>query len=212
MIIAIILAAGESRRMAGKSGEPILKQLLPYGKSTILETIIHTIQKSRIDQTVIVLGHQRNKIQPMIQKYPLHIIYNPQYKKGMLTSIQAGIRNALRLFPKITDMKKQDAIMIFLGDQPFINHSTIHKLIRSSRKYPQKILIPIHRKKRGHPVLLPRIYTKEILQIPVHKGLRELMQNHPDKIEEIPITKNSILRDIDTPEEYQREMKRLRRK
>src|SRR5664279_6348180 len=87
MNVAIILAAGESRRM----GEP--KQLLPFGGTTMLECVIDAFRSSRVDQIIVVLGHKAEEISQKLGTAPqLKIVKNPHYPQGMFTSVQAGLR------------------------------------------------------------------------------------------------------------------------
>lgn len=204
MIIAIVLAAGESTRMTMKTGEPRLKQLLPYAKRTIIESVLQTLLYSKMDEIVVVLGHQAELIKKKINDYNVHIALNKQYKKGMLSSIQCGVKYSQKRFGKT---KNEDAILLCLGDQPTVHPSVIEKLLQKFPTSKMGILIPVYRKKRGHPILIRTQYCNEILKIPLDKGLRELMQNHASDIQEIPVLSCSIIKDIDTPEEYTKALK-----
>jgi len=204
MIIAIVLAAGESTRMSGDTGKPVLKQLLPFGKSTILESVIQAIFSSRVDKIIVVLGHQATLIRKKIKKYNLETVVNWNYKKGMLSSIQCGVSYARKLFAKTKKSIPPDAIMIFLGDQPALCPSVITKLLDRYKKSDSGICIPIYRKKRGHPVIIRSSYCDEIMNIPLEKGLHQLMSDHSYDIEEISVRSSSVLKDIDTPQEYRK--------
>src|SRR3989304_268869 len=84
MFAAIILSAGKSERM----GRP--KALLRIHGRTFLENILAAISKASISATVVVAGHHRDEIGRQIKLRS--IVFNPDYEKGMITSIQAGIR------------------------------------------------------------------------------------------------------------------------
>ena len=85
MVSGIILAAGESRRV-GK-----LKQLLPFGNSTIIETVIDNLLCAKLDEVIVILGHAAEKITAKIRHKSVKIVCNPDYKSGMLTSVQCGV-------------------------------------------------------------------------------------------------------------------------
>ena len=85
-ISGIILAAGLSTRM----GEP--KQLLPFGGSTIIETVIDNLLGSKLSEVIVVVGHEAEKVQARIQHKPVKIVFNPDYQEGMLTSAQYGVK------------------------------------------------------------------------------------------------------------------------
>ena len=82
MISAILLAAGESKRM----GQP--KQLMPLGQSTIVEQAIDNLIKSRVSETIVVLGYRAEDVLKTIAAKPVKIVANPNYQQGMSTSIR----------------------------------------------------------------------------------------------------------------------------
>ena len=90
MITAIILAAGESTRM----GEP--KMLMPWGRSTVLQTVISTFQAADVRDILLVTGGARERVERLVGK-TVQTIYNEDYKKsGMLGSIQLGLTAKMR--------------------------------------------------------------------------------------------------------------------
>jgi molybdenum cofactor cytidylyltransferase len=188
-IVTLILAAGESKRM-GKA-----KLLLPYKNRTIIEDVVHNCLASKSDKVIVVLGGHREKIIPMIEHLPVSVVYNPDYKKGMLSSIQCGIRS----LPADTR-----AIVITLSDQPGIPGDVIDLLIKSYKKTKKGILLPVFSQRRGHPILIDFKYREEILNLSPNTGLRGLVHAHPEDILEVPVDCPNILKDIDTPEDYKR--------
>ena len=213
MIIAIVLAAGESTRMKSDKSGNQLKQLLPFGNKTILASVLQTLLYSKVDKFVVVLGYQANQIKKEIKKHKkIELVQNKYYKLGMLSSIKCGVRNAHKLFQKKPRSNKPDGILICLGDQPFIHPKIIAKLLAKFYKSPYGIFIPVYRKKRGHPILIRAAYCNEILRIPLEKGLRYLIQTYSSDILEIPVRSSLILKDIDTPEEYQKAVRKYGKK
>ena len=87
MIWTIILAAGESKRMV----QP--KLLLPYGEKTIIETVLDHAASSKANYTLLVLGGFREQILQKTKRFPVITVYNPDYKRGMLSSVQMGFRS-----------------------------------------------------------------------------------------------------------------------
>jgi len=90
MIWAVVLAAGESKRM----GEP--KQLLPFGRTTVIETVLENILASAVDKTLVVLGAHSELVEPAIKRFPMVMTMNPGFQAGMLSSVQWGIRRLPR--------------------------------------------------------------------------------------------------------------------
>jgi len=194
MISAIILAAGESKRM----GET--KLLLAYGEETIIDTVIGNVVRSKVDKTLVVLGSDWHKIAEKIRKSQVSVTINPHYQRGMFSSVLHG----LQLLPESVQ-----AVIIVLADQPRVPTSVINSLIRAFKKYRKGIVLPVYKNKRGHPVLIDLKYRQEIKKISPEKGLRELIYSHPDDIREVKVSTPSILKDIDDREDYFQEIEKV---
>jgi len=191
MIYGIVLAAGESKRM----GQP--KQLLPFGKQTLIETVVENVLQSQIQKTVVVLGANKDEIAKKLDKYPVSMIFNPRFKQGMLSSIQRG-------FEAIA--KEASAVLIILGDQPTIPAWVIDSIIHTYRNTGKGIVVPVFQMRRGHPVLFDCKYRDEVAALDAAVGLRALVHGHPDDVEEVAVESPAILKDIDYPEEYVKEL------
>jgi xanthine dehydrogenase accessory factor len=191
-ISAIILAAGESIRM----GKP--KLLLPFGDASVIEMVVTHAARSALNKIFVVLGSGSGPISRVLQDYPVETVYNKQYKQGMLSSVQCG----LRAVPDSTD-----AVMVLLGDQPMIGHGIINDIIKAFRKTDKGIIIVTHLGQRGHPILFHRKYIKEVTKFPVAGSLKDLLKKYPGDIEEMETGQAEILRDIDTEKDYQKELK-----
>jgi len=187
VIWAIVLAAGESKRM----GRP--KQVLPYGRSTILETVLDHVLASPVDGTLVVLGAAADKVAPLLAKLPVETIVNPDFRSGMLYSVQRGIR-ALPASAR--------AALIFLGDQPAVGPETSGRVLAAYRVSGRGIVLPVHAGRGGHPLLIDLKYRAEIDGLSAGIGLRELLVRHPDDIFRVEIDDQGVLLDIDTPEDY----------
>jgi molybdenum cofactor cytidylyltransferase len=196
MIWAMILAAGESKRM----GE--VKLLLPFGGKTIIETIIENVVRSKVDKILVVLGSDKEKIEERIKNLPLEFAFNPDYRSGMLSSIQAGFK----ALPQ--DVQ---AALIILGDQPSVSSKVINKLIAAYKKRGKGIVLPVYKKERGHPVLIDTKYREEVANLSPQLGLRELVYNRPEDILEIKVRTSSVLRDIDDAEDYKKELEKSKK-
>ena len=193
MIWAVILAAGESKRM----GKP--KLLLPYGEKTIIETIVATIVSSKVEQTLVILGSDREKTEEKIKNYPVKVVYNRDFRSGMLSSVQCGFKS----LPEETR-----AVLVVLGDQPKISTTVINKLIDAYKSSGKGIVLPVYKKERGHPVLIDVKYGEEVENLSPEAGLRGTVYNHPEDILEVDVETSSIFQDIDYMEDYKKELKK----
>lgn len=195
MIWAMILAAGESKRM----GKP--KLLLPFGEKTMIETIVATVVSSKVEQTLVILGSDREKTEEKIKNYPVKIVYNRDFRSGMLSSVQCGFK----FLPGETR-----AVLVVLGDQPKISTTVVNKLIDAYKSSGKGIVLPVYKKERGHPVLIDVKYGEEVENLSPEVGLRGTVYNHPEDILEVEVETLSIFQDIDYMEDYKKELKKKR--
>ncbi|MFN8241210.1 MAG: nucleotidyltransferase family protein [Bacteroidales bacterium] len=192
---AIVLAAGESRRM----GQP--KMLLPFRGKTVIETVIDNITASGIDNIHVVLGANAEAITSVISKYDVKIIINNIYKEGMLSSVKKGFR-------QLPD--DLGAVLVFPGDQPSIDAAIIKGFIKKVSETGKGIVIPVKDGRRGHPILISSKYRSEVLRLEDEEGLRGLSVKFRDDVGEIPVDDEAILRDIDTYDDYLEELNKTR--
>jgi molybdenum cofactor cytidylyltransferase len=179
---AIILAAGESRRM----GRP--KAFLPFRGGTFLSGIAETLS-ARCSPVIAVFGFDADRLIPMA---PPNVtpVANPNYALGMLTSLQAG----LRAVPPACD-----TVLFTLVDHPAITGETIDTLLKSRAP----IAIPRYRGKRGHPVLVRRRIFEEFLSEPLTAKVRDAIDRHAAGIDYIEVDDPGISDDIDNPQLYE---------
>jgi molybdenum cofactor cytidylyltransferase len=188
---AIILAAGESKRMKTP------KMLLPFRGRTIIEKVIENVTDSDVDKTLVVLGAEHEAVLKVITGLPVTHCYNDNYKEGMLTSVKCGFRSLPDDF---------EAVLVFQGDQPMIRPRAVNKLINAWRKSGKGIAIPVFENKRGHPLLIDRKYTEEIEKLNDGEGLRSLAIKFHSDVLEVNVKTPEILKDIDTQEDYLNEI------
>ena len=187
IISAMLLAAGESKRMAQ------IKQLMPLGESTILGRIIDNLLNSAISETVVVLGYRAEEIRKTIAGKPIKITINPDYQHGMSTSIIAGLKQM---------DKRARAVLIALGDQPFVDSQTINSLIEAFIANNKGITIPVYQGRRGNPVIFSIRYKNELLDLKGDVGGREVINRHHDDVLEVKANCEGVLLDIDNMENY----------
>jgi len=193
VIWAVILAAGESRRMGTQ------KLLLPFGEVTVIEAVVRTALASRVDRALAVLGSGRDAVRLKLAPYGVEFAVNEDFAKGMLSSVQAGFK-ALPAAAK--------AAVVMLGDQPFLPAKVVDAIVEAYGESRKGIVVPAFRGRRGHPVLIDLRYRDEVLALDPAEGLRQLMRAHPEAIFEAEVEDANILRDLDVPEDYANELKR----
>jgi molybdenum cofactor cytidylyltransferase len=183
----IILAAGESSRM-GRD-----KALLPYRGSTFLNHLI-SLLLPRVEPLIVVLGHHAREIAAGLPAAPdLRVVLNPDYPRGMLTSMQAGL-SALRDAP---------AILFTLVDLPAVRAETVDLLVAEFFRKDTGLAIPRYHGQRGHPVLLSQPVAREILALAPGSSAKEVIHAHREEASFVDVNDPGVLRDIDLPADYE---------
>jgi molybdenum cofactor cytidylyltransferase len=194
-LAGIVLAAGESRRM----GQP--KQLLPFGERTILERVVDMLLTAGVGEVVVVLGHLADRVRAVLGDRPVTAVVNESYRQGMLSSVKCGVRAIGAGY---------DAVLLALGDQPHIESAVVSQVIRAYRAGNAGIVIPRYGAKKGHPIIINlQKYREAIVSLPEDAGLNALMQEHADDVRLIDVATEDIIRDIDVPDDYTRELARF---
>jgi molybdenum cofactor cytidylyltransferase len=190
-IWAIILAAGESKRM----GLP--KMLLKFDGITMIEKVIENVKLADLGNAIVVLGSGSEEIKELVEKASFRHCYNENFSEGMLSSVKCGFRDL---------PENVAAALVFQGDQPFISPAVIRSLINAYLSSAKGIVIPVYNNKRGHPLLVDGKYRNNIELLDPEKGLRELARCFSDDVLEVQSDEPGILRDFDTYEDYMEEI------
>ncbi len=187
MVNAIILAAGESKRMT----KP--KPLLTFGDHTFLEQIISVLKLSAVDRITVVLGAETKTVRKSIDLSGTDVVINKEYSKGQLSSLIAAIEDT---------SKESEAILVCLVDMPFITKEVVNAIISKFKETGNPIIVPVFNKKRGHPVLFSRSLFNELLNAPKEQGARYVLYSNEERIFELETSESGILVGINTPEDY----------
>ena len=191
-ISAIVLAAGLSQRMGDNN-----KLFLDFKGKPLVAHVIDQVAQSNVHQVILVTSEiSIEKIQAL-EIGDSQIIINPDYQRGMTTSIQAGIENS---------SDKNEGYMICLGDLPLIQTETFNFLIESFseefRKNKEIITIPTFQGKKGNPVIFSSAYRDKILAHTEPEGCRGIIEEHQKQANQVKVSDPGILNDVDTEEDY----------
>ncbi len=187
MIMGMVLAAGEARRMGA------VKQLLDWHGQPILRRVIGQVLASNFDLVTVVLGAYKDQIISVVEDFDVECIYNPDYKKGQSTSVGVGLKNC---------SDKIDGVAFILGDQPLIQVETYNYLIKAFKSEMPGILVPTYEGQRGNPIFFHRRFFDDLLQVEGDRGGREIIQQNKDQVVKVEVNDPGILLDIDNKEEY----------
>jgi len=192
---AIVLAAGLSTRM-GQS-----KVLMPWsGNKAIVEHIVEQLIRSRVDHIVVVTGHEANRVKQLVKPLGAKVVYNRSYKTGeMLSSLKIGLH---ALPDHVT------GALVVLGDQPRIQPRVVYQVLMAYAEGKGDIVAPRFQSRRGHPILIDRRYWSEIWSLPRGSAPRDVIDSYQDRMAYVAVNTDSVLNDVDTPQDYQNERQR----
>jgi molybdenum cofactor cytidylyltransferase len=193
-IPGIVLAGGKSSRM----GRP--KALLPIGKTgeTFFGRVTRTLLDAGVDDIVVVVGADAEAIRAGVGIPPasVRIIDNPDYEQGQLTSLVAGLR--------ALESAAARAALVTLIDVPFVNVSTVRRLISVYRERGAPIVRPVSSGRHGHPVIFGRELFDELQRADPAYGAKPVVRAHAAEMIEVPIDDEGAFTDIDTREDFER--------
>jgi molybdenum cofactor cytidylyltransferase len=188
MLSLIVLAAGKSTRMRGRN-----KLLVKIESRPIVRRVVEAGLKSKVDEVIVVLGWEADKIQKALDDLPCRFVVNKDYEKGQSSSVKAGLREV---------SEATQAILILPGDVAMIDASSINLVINEYARRKHPIIVAAHKSRPGHPILLDRQLFKEIEQIDEQSfGLKAVVKKHEGAMRFVEAGSSNVLRDVDTPED-----------
>lgn len=194
MLCAILLAAGQSRRMGTQ------KLLLPFGGSTLIGQITDELLKCPIDSLIVVTGRDGPAIEKALQGRPVRFVSNPDPDAEMLSSVRCGL---------VALPQACDTVLLALGDQPGIRKRTVERLVSAMQSCERRIVVPFYDGHRGHPFLFSSRFRDAIVHGYDDSGMRGFLDAHARDLLKVEVDKGWVLQDIDYPEDYAKALRDL---
>ncbi|HXY82945.1 MAG TPA: nucleotidyltransferase family protein [Candidatus Saccharimonadales bacterium] len=191
MLTLIILAAGKSTRMHG-----VNKLLAKVGGIPMIRRVLQAALESKVDEVIVVLGFEANKIHKEIENLPCRIVINKEYEKGQSSSLIVGMK-AIK--------SSTHAVLILPADIARIDTQSINLVATSYNKEDGSIVCAAHNGRLGHPILFSKAVFDEIMMITEEtSGLKSLVMKHRNELRLVETGNENILTDVDTPDELRR--------
>lgn len=188
----IILAAGKSQRL----GSP--KQLLKIAEKSLIQHIAGIAESSNYTPIVTVLGSDFELIKKEIENFSVSTVYNPNWEKGMGTSISKGVEEIQKRDPNL------NAVIILLVDQPLLKVSLLNDLVKIYKHANKKIIASKYDKTVGVPALFDKTTFEALVSLDGKKGAKKVIQNFNEKEQVAFIDFPEGRFDLDTPSDYER--------
>ena len=189
MISAILLAAGQSKRMGGDN-----KLIKKYNKKYLINYIVGTLIKSKVDKIIIVLGFQSRKVRKITAKNEkINFIYNKNYKFGISSSIKAGLKRV---------SKKNIGFLIVQADMPLISKNIINSICYVVKKNRKEIIAPTYKGKMGNPIGFKYSMVKILNKVKKDSGAKKIILRNKKKLGLIKVNSKSIFKDFNTKRDF----------
>jgi len=190
-VAAVVLAAGQSRRMGGPN-----KLLMPVNGVPLIRKTVETVSAAGLAEIVVVLGHQGAEVRAALANLDVRFVTNPHYAEGLSTSLKVGLG-------AVSD--DIDAALVCLGDMPLLRSDHLRALLAGFEPAAGRLIgVPTHRGKRGNPILWARRFFDDMRQVSGDTGARHLIGMHESLVYEVEFDDTAVLTDLDTAEQWQR--------
>lgn len=186
-IVAVILAAGVSRRMGTQN-----KLLLPFGGKPIIRRTVEAYVE-HCDEVVVVTGHEAEQVEMALAALRVKIVHNPTYRSGQATSVAAGLKAICNA----------ECVLVGLGDQPHLRPEHIDALISAHLATGGRhISIPHDGVARGNPIVVPGALVGQMLADKQNPGCGKFTRRRPDLVNTVKLAARAFFDDVDTPRDY----------
>jgi molybdenum cofactor cytidylyltransferase len=194
-VAALVLAAGQSARMRGPN-----KLLLEIDGRPMLARVVDAMLATPARPVLVVTGHQTDAVRAALGDRDVRFAHNAQHAEGIGASIRAGAR---ALEPAL------DGVLVCLGDLPGLRAESVEALLGAFS--PDRICVPVHGGRLGHPVLFARRFFPELARLAGERGARSILEANPHAVCEVPVADEGVALDVDGADQLERARRRASR-
>ena len=187
---AVLLAAGEGKRMGG-----VAKPLIRLQGVPLISRHLVALSAAGIDEVVVVTGFAREAVEEHVRRFIVTLAHNDDYAEGQDRSVRVGLSALSGDF---------DAVFVVLADQPLIGGGDLTELIGAFKKRKGgNIVVPVVNGARGNPILLDGVAQARILAGEADTGCRHLIDRNPELVSIYETGNTRFITDLDTPEDVE---------
>jgi molybdenum cofactor cytidylyltransferase len=187
---AVLLAAGEGRRMGG-----VAKPLIRLQGVPLISRQLIAFSGAGVDEVVVVTGYARDAVEELLRPFTVTLAHNEAHAEGQQGSVRIGLAALSGPF---------DAVFIALADQPLIGAGDLTELIAAFKKRPAgHVVVPVVRGQRGNPILLDALAQAQIASSDTNLGCRQLLERHPELVHAHETSNTRFTTDLDTAEDVE---------
>ena len=193
-VAAVLLAGGASRRMGDRN-----KLLLAVDRRPMVRRVAETALASSARPVIVVTGYESAKVRRALAGLDVWFVHNPDFDDGLSASVRAGVAHV---------PAGSAGVLILLGDMPRISDEIMNGLIDAfAESEGRSVCVPVCGGRSGNPILWPREFFPDIMDLRGDAGARRLLERHPSRIKEVVFGSESIFFDIDRPGDLGRDIR-----
>lgn len=203
--VAIVLAAGASRRMGGAHN----KLLEPIEGVPMVARVVDAFVEAGVGRIVVVVGHEAERVRRAFAgRTGVECVLNADWQEGMGRSLATGVRVAIR-----DEGRSVPGILVSVGDLPGLSAELIERVCaaHAADPSPRAICLPVHAGRAGHPVLFGRAHLPSLALLGGDRGARAIVEDNAAHVRRVPVDTDRILRDVDTPDDLSRAREEIER-
>jgi molybdenum cofactor cytidylyltransferase len=188
-VAGVVLAAGTSTRMGQN------KLFMRLEGETLVRRAVERASKAGFDPLIVVLGHEADLVQQALEGIQYRPVLNPEYARGVNSSLRAGIRAASE-----TDAR---AAVVILADMPFVTTAMMETLVATYRRSEAPLVISDYQGVNAPPMLYDRSLFPELAALEGQGCGKHVVKRHRHEAESAswPV---EALTDLDVPEDFTR--------
>lgn len=188
LVAGLLLAAGRGSRFGGA------KQVAEVSGRPLVAHVLAALTGAGVAPVVAVTGAHAEVVAPVLQRWPVQVVHNPEHVAGMSTSLRLGLQ-ALFADP----LRAPAAVLVALADMPGLTAAVVSRLVAAHGAGGKLITAPAVAGRRGNPVIFDASLVPELLAVQGDEGGRSVLLAHPDQVQLVPFADPAIFRDVDTP-------------
>jgi len=187
---AVLLAAGEGRRMGG-----VAKALIRLQGVPLINRHLVALSGAGVDEVAVVTAYRSRDVEQQIQSFPVTLVHNPLHADGQQGSVRTGLAALSGPF---------DAVFVVPSDQPLISSDDLVELIGAFKKRPTgHVVVPVVDGQRGNPILLDETAFTSILASDTNLACRNFIDNNPALVHIYETGNTHYVTDLDTPDDLE---------
>jgi molybdenum cofactor cytidylyltransferase len=197
--VAVVPACGHSHRM----GRPKLS--LPVGDRTVIEYVVRALLEGGVTRVLVVAGPHVPELVPLAARAGADILQLPEPTSDMRATVERG----LAWLEEVDHPQPDDWWLLTPGDQPALSAAVVRELLNAATVgSTSSIVVPVDEQRRGHPVMLRWRHVPAIRSSPPGEGINAYLARYRSETREVAVADRAIHTDLDTPEDYQRLVRR----